>query len=162
VPAALPPVVPPAEEPPRPPVPVVVPPVPAVPAVLPPVPAVPAVVPPVPPPVPVVLPPVPVVVQTPFAQVPLQARPQPPQLARLVLVSTQVPLHCIWPATGQVHWPPLHVVPPAHLLPHEPQLFMSVLTVAQTPPEHCIVPEGHIIEHVPLAQTCVPVHLVPH
>jgi hypothetical protein len=39
---------------------------------------------------------------------------------------------------------------------------MSVLSVAQIPPEHCIVPEGHIVEHVPLAQTCVPVQLWPH
>jgi hypothetical protein len=157
VPAALPPV----PLPPRPPVPVVVPPV------LPPVPGAP--LPPVLPAAPgLLLPPVlpaapDVVVQVPLVHVPLQGLLQPPQLAVLVFVSTQVPLHCIWPATGQAHWLFMHVVPPVHLLLHEPQLFGSVLSVAHTPPEQSIVPVGHPIEeHAPLAQTCVPVHLLPH
>ena len=39
---------------------------------------------------------------------------------------------------------------------------MSVFSIAQVPPEHCIVPVGHAFEQVPLAQTCVPVHVWPH
>jgi hypothetical protein len=79
------------------------------------------------------------------------------------LVSMQVAglPHIIWPATAQRHWPPWQVAPPMHLLPHAPQLFMSVVSVAQTPPEHCMVPLGHDIEHAPFAQTFVPVHLLP-
>jgi hypothetical protein len=74
----------------------------------------------------------------------------------------QVLPHSFWPDTVQEHVPPTQVVPPEQTWPHEPQLFMSVLTAAHTPPEHSIVPDGHMVEHVPFAQTCVPVQACPH
>ena len=63
-----------------------------------------------------------------------QALPQPPQLSKFVLGSMQpAPLQEIWPAVGHRHWPPVHVVPAAHFLPHAPQLFASFETFTQAP-----------------------------
>ena len=64
--------------------------------------------------------------------------PQPPQLFRSEVGSTQTPLHGI---NGKLHdGLPLHIpfaqyVPPAQAFPHAPQLLLSVDKLTQTSPQ---------------------------
>jgi hypothetical protein len=56
-----------------------------------------------------------------------QALPQLPQFCTLLLVSTQLPPHClvpVWQVLAQL--PAEHTVPVAHTLPQTPQLAESV------------------------------------
>jgi len=92
----------------------------------------------------------------------LHCTPQSPQFELLFITSVHVLPHSFCPDTVQEQVPPAHVVPPEQTWPHDPQLFMSVLTVAHTPFEHSIVPPGHVVEHVPFAQTCPLEHACPH
>ena len=57
-----------------------------------------------------------VALQAPAAQAmpPVQAWPQVPQFAALVCVSTQAPLHVVWPV-GQAQVPPAQVCDAAHV-----------------------------------------------
>ena len=58
-----------------------------------------------------------VVTQLPFVHVPLQVRPQPPQLALFVFVSTHALPQSIWPAVAQPQVPLMQAVAPlAHAL----------------------------------------------
>jgi hypothetical protein len=98
--------------------------------------------------------------QTPFVQLVLQGRLQPPQLVRLVSVSTHAPLHDIWPATEQPQLPLLQVAPPEQALPQVPQLSGLVMTFVQAPPEHCISPAAQLLEQAPPLHTCVPEQVV--
>ena len=105
--------------------------------------------PPVPPvPVPALppAPPVPdVVVQTPFAQVPLHGRLQPPQLAALVIVSTHALPHSIWPATEQLQAPALQTAPAGQAL-QPPQLrALPPVGDTQAPSEHCVSPAPQLV-----------------
>lgn len=54
------------------------------------------------------------------------ALPQPPQLSKFVLVSTQVPLQEVSFALAQPQLPPVHTSPAPQTLPQVPQLFESV------------------------------------
>jgi hypothetical protein len=137
------PVVPPVALPPAP----VVPPV----GVLPPAPLVP----PVPdPPLPVVPP-----VEAPPVHTPLlhdwlapQAWPQLPQLLVLDVVSTQTPPQSCWPATLQLHAPPVHEAPTPQAVQLAPQWPESLFEL-QAPSLHIVLPEGHDDVHWPLSQT---------
>jgi hypothetical protein len=72
-----------------------------------------------------------------------------------------VPLHAVMP-TGHRHKPPKHHVPALHVLPHAPQLALSVL-VSTHPPLQLVVPPEHAAEeHAPPWQVWVLVHIVPH
>jgi hypothetical protein len=78
-------------------------------------------------------------------------------LAALVVVSTQLPLHCIWPATAQVQLPPLQVAPPVHMVQLVPQWAESMSELHELS-EHLVLPVGHIELQAPLAHTCPDVH----
>lgn len=60
--------------------------------------------------------------------------PQLPQLLWSVFVSTQVPLHLVWPV-GQpaTHCPFSQVSPEAQALKQPPQLLVSVLVLIHVP-----------------------------
>jgi hypothetical protein len=63
----------------------------------------------------------------------LQLLPQAPQLSSSkakALLGVQVPSHMIVPL-GQAQVPLLQTWPSGHTLPQEPQLFASVLSLAQ-------------------------------
>ena len=52
---------------------------------------------------------------------------QSPQWDGSIEVSTQVELHCVWPAPHVVRQtPPVHTKPAAQATPHAPQLALSV------------------------------------
>jgi len=67
----------------------------------------------------------------------LQARPQPPQLALFVAVSTHAPPHSVKPELqAKLHAPLMHAAvalptPVEQVCPHEPQLFGSVVVSEQ-------------------------------
>jgi hypothetical protein len=132
-------------------------------------PAEPPVLPPEPPrgalpPEPPVLPPLPVppwppepldVMHCPFEHVPAQAWLQPPQWARLLLVSTQALPHNICPAPEQPHTPLLQAFAPVGQALQPPQCAMvpSPLDGMHAPPEHMICPDGQLAMHWLLEQT---------
>jgi hypothetical protein len=60
------------------------------------------------------------VTHVPFVHVPVQVRPQPPQLALLLLVSTQELPHRVWPPL-QPQVPLLHAVAPVGQALQPPQ-----------------------------------------
>jgi hypothetical protein len=64
-----------------------------------------------------------------------QAFPQEPQLAGLLLRSTQVVPHFVWPLGHAISLqaPLMHCVPAPHTRPQEPQLLGSVLKLTQRP-----------------------------
>jgi hypothetical protein len=76
-----------------------------------------------------------------------------------------VPLQsCI--GAGHWHCPPMHVFPPLHALPHEPQFIASVLRSAHAP-EHIMKPSVHSKlqrppRHVGCACAIVVEHIVSH
>ena len=61
-----------------------------------------------------------------------QAWPQAPQWRVSLVVSTQAPLHSVWPE-GQTHWPLAHVDPAGHVTPHAPQWRLSEPVLTQVP-----------------------------
>lgn len=66
-----------------------------------------------------------------------QAAPQLPQLAGFVRVSTQMPLHRVWPLGHElVHIPLTQDEPEGQTLPQLPQLVTSVAVVTHRPPQH--------------------------
>jgi hypothetical protein len=81
-----------------------------------------------------------------------QAWPHEPQFAKLVLVSTQVPLQFVCPA-GQLpaHWPPEQTRPAAHAWPQVPQLALSVCTLVQMPLQ-LTRPAWHVSVQAPAEQ----------
>jgi hypothetical protein len=94
--------------------------------------------------------------QTPLVQVwpAAHAWPQLPQFAVLMLRSTQPEPHSICPATEQPHAPALQTAPTGHVSPQPPQLSGSFpFVIAQDPLGHIVVPESHIVAHVPALQT---------
>lgn len=91
----------------------------------------------------------------------VQAWPQLPQLALLLVGSTQAPLQACWPTTEQVQVPPVHVVPAEQAVPQAPQLRLSVIVLAQVPPEQAVVPLAQLDEQVLLLHTCVLLQVVP-
>jgi hypothetical protein len=54
-----------------------------------------------------------------------------------VLVVTQVPEHSVWPPL-QVHWLFTQVEPPEQIVPHAPQLALSLAVIAHAPPAHWV------------------------
>lgn len=69
-----------------------------------------------------------------------QLLPQAPQFESSDLVSTQRPLHAVWPlAQARTHWPALQDAPLLQLMPQPPQLFASVLVLAQ---DFCWMPQA--------------------
>jgi hypothetical protein len=103
-----------------------------------------------------------------------QAVPQVPQLALSVLPSAQyagpVPesvsaamagAHVSSPLAQLVaHAPPEQTWPAAHVLPHAPQLALSVASVTQAPP-HTAWPEGQLVPHAPETHASEAPHTVP-
>ena len=76
------------------------------------------------------------------------------------MVLTQVPEQSVWPPP-QVHWLFTQVEPPEQMVPHEPQLALSLAVAAQAPPAHWVWPAPHIVEQALLLQTCVPGQVTP-
>jgi hypothetical protein len=65
---------------------------------------------------------------------PAQVFPHEPQFAESVIVSTQLPLHAIWPdGHERRHMPALHVRPLGHALPHAPQFVLLVARSTHVP-----------------------------
>jgi hypothetical protein len=91
----------------------------------------------------------------PFEHVPAQAWLQPPQWARLLLVSTQALPHNICPAPEQPHTPLLQAFAPVGQALQPPQCAMvpSPLDGMHAPPEHMICPDGQLAMHWLLEQT---------
>jgi hypothetical protein len=52
----------------------------------------------------------------------------------------------------QAHVPPVQAVPPVHVMPHEPQLFGSVVTSTQLAPQS-VWPAGHAATQAPIEHT---------
>ena len=99
------------------------------------------------------------------------ALPQEPQLSRSVRGSTQVRGEAAPPsgldehtayidAHSSTHAPDEHTSPPVHAWPHEPQLFRSVITLAQIVPQRIWL-EGQPAWHAPPTQTCPASHAAP-
>jgi hypothetical protein len=107
------------------------------------------------------VPPVPVaVVQTPFEQVPLQTWLQPPQLAALVIVSTQAFEQSICPATEQPQLPALQTAPAGQAL-QPPQWSASPPVVGtQAPSEHCVSPAPQLVWQLLAVHTWPAAHIV--
>ncbi len=80
---------------------------------------------------------------------PVQATPQPPQLAPSVARLTQRPLHTVWPV-GHAQRPPVQKPPVAHTVPQPPQLDASPAVTTQRPP-HSVCAGRHA--HAPTAHT---------
>jgi hypothetical protein len=82
--------------------------------------------------------------------------PQMPQLFGSVCALTQTPLHNVIPV-GHTHAPILQIVPPAHALPHVPQLLVVVKSTQVVP--HTPNPVGHT--QFPELQVAPVAHFVP-
>jgi hypothetical protein len=76
--------------------------------------------------------------------------PQPPQLAMLVFVLTQVPLQG-WVPAGHTHALPTQDVPPVQALPHPLQLALSAVVLTHVPLQLVGVAAGHAAEVQALA-----------
>jgi hypothetical protein len=63
---------------------------------------------------------------------------QLPQCVLLVVVSAHTPQSVS--GTGHVQLPPLQILPPVHVTPHEPQLFGSEFVSTHTPPHGGLFP----------------------
>jgi hypothetical protein len=95
-----------------------------------------------------------------------QALPQAPQLLLSVRTLRQLEPHSVEVAPEQVivHTPALHVADPppwpgpGHTWPHEPQLFVSALSLTQAPLQ-IVVPAGHW--HDPPMHRAPPVQMLP-
>jgi len=97
--------------------------------------------------------------QTPVLQVAgaVQARPHMPQLAVLVLVSTQAVPQSVWPV-GQRQAPAWQVCAAGQAVPQRPQLASSVIVSTQAAPQ-AVRPVGQ--RHAPIWQVWPPEHAVP-
>ncbi len=82
---------------------------------------------------------------------PGQTLPQLPQAFGFDVVSTQMPLHALWPA-GHLQTPPVHVDPVAQALPQLPQWFVSVCSLTHADP-HRASPGPHVLLHAPFEHT---------
>ena len=75
-----------------------------------------------------------------------------------------------WPVIGHLHIPNWHIEPKLHLLPHDPQLLLSVKWLIQYDPLPCKlltshvnwVPIEHVELHIPNEQLYTPKHFNPH
>jgi hypothetical protein len=81
---------------------------------------------------------------------------QPPQLAALVVTSTQFAPHTIWPAVGQPQEPLVHAWPAGHWWPQEPQFRASFPLTFTHAPEQFISPDEHVEAHDRWLQTWPP------
>jgi hypothetical protein len=77
--------------------------------------------------------------------------PQPPQLVALVMVSTQVPLHEVWPP-GHSQAPALQDRPAAQGMLQVPQWSTSAIVFTHEPPQFSR-PSAQLSEHMPSEQT---------
>jgi hypothetical protein len=77
--------------------------------------------------------------------------PHAPQFATLLIVSTQAPLHSVWPA-GHVHTPFAQVAPRPHVFPQEPQFAGSVFVFVQSP-RHTVSPIVQVAAQWPALHT---------
>lgn len=75
-----------------------------------------------------------------------QLRPHDPQLSKLVLVSTHVPSHDVWPV-GQ-HSELVHDSLDRQLMPQVPQLSWFVVRSTHAPLQHTW-PASHVVPHAP-------------
>jgi hypothetical protein len=88
--------------------------------------------------------------------------PQLPQLFGSVFSFAHAPLQTVSPAVVQVQLPFVHVVPGGHLLPHAPQLLMSVGSGAHVLP-HKVSPVVAVMQlHPPPVQVAPTGHALPH
>ena len=78
----------------------------------------------------------------------------------LLVVLTHVPEQSVWPPL-HAHWLFTQVEPPEQIVPHAPQLALSLAVVAHAPPEQRVWPAPHIVEQALLLQTCVPGQVTP-
>jgi hypothetical protein len=78
--------------------------------------------------------------------------PQPPQLAPLDMVETQVPLQFVSPP-WHWHMPATQASPVLHAVPHFPQLATSVWTFTHKPPQASCPAVGQL--HLPATQAWV-------
>jgi hypothetical protein len=101
-----------------------------------------------------------VVTHAPFMHVPAHARPQPPQFALLVIVSTQAFPHSICPAAEQPHVPPLQTEPAGQAMPQPPQLSALFVVSTHAPPEHWVSPPPQLDLQEPALHTWPEPHLV--
>ena len=85
--------------------------------------------------------------------------PQPPQLFRSSVVSTQTPPHALYPA-AQTHWLLTQAWLAPHVAPHSPQLAGSFVRFAH-PLVHRARPAPHAAVHIPRLQTLPPWQAVP-
>ena len=70
-----------------------------------------------------------------------------------------MPPHCVSPE-GHAHVPLLHATPPVHIVPHEPQLRLSVDVSTH---ELKLLPKKLVVQEVrPLLQTTLPASPVAH
>jgi hypothetical protein len=92
------------------------------------------------------------------------APPQLPQFAGSVVVSTQTPPQSVRPA-GQLHVLDWQVRPPVQMLPHEPQLLLSLVTSMQVvimPAVQSMLGAPHAGRQWPAMHCCPIGHAVPH
>ena len=60
-----------------------------------------------------------------------------------------------------MQWPPLQIIPLAQVVPHSPQLALSLLVLAHAPPGHRTWPAAHLASHTSSTHTSVRSHSVP-
>lgn len=96
-----------------------------------------------------------------------QVIPQPPQFPVLLLVSTQTPVHRVWPLAQALQVPLTHMLPEGQALPQVPQFATSLLVLTQTPLQR-VCPLGQVTGHVqgmatqrPARHTSLAVQVVP-
>lgn len=75
---------------------------------------------------------------------------QPPQFCAFDCVSTQMPLHKLWP-TGHAHALLTQACPPVHAIPQPPQLAESLLVSTQPPLQ--LVSGAQLVVHTPEEHT---------
>jgi hypothetical protein len=71
-------------------------------------------------------------------------------------------MHAVKPCWHESeHFPPEHVSPCLHIVPHPPQLVGSDIVLTHAIP-HFIVPIPHAVAHAPAMQTSLAAHALPH
>jgi len=81
-----------------------------------------------------------------------QACPQLPQLALLVVVSTQLDPHMVWPL-AQPQLPALQTVPEGQVVPQPPQFSPSLPLVTTQAVPHRVCPPAQVVVQALLLQT---------
>jgi hypothetical protein len=82
----------------------------------------------------------------------VQETSQPPQWARSEARVTQAPAHSACPAgQSSTHWLLAQTLPVAHVAPHFPQFFGSLLVSTHASPQ-AVKPSRHVCAHSPAAQ----------